>query len=221
MKELISTYIDAHFNIKIEWNTQKDSFECFLFSIKKKTKKKLSSEVSDQLVDLILDNFDLLSNEGEYSVGSAYISKKEDAYVMHYEIDYKKRYEQSKTIILDNLIHPEEINTYFNRSHLHFSVSYNHLKFIRIDIKPLIFEGDAYTLKTNLLEKYRNYFTNKIKELYETTPKTENGVEYKISIESIVKSLKNNEFTQNLVWFVFEKKSGELILDPLKLIHSN
>ncbi len=209
---IVESFAAAHQQVAIEWDTRYDQFECKLLDLKTKKTMKMEIRVHDYIVDLVIDKIVFDTEVNEYTKGQGIIFKNEDKLWFSYKSENKFLRQQKPQFIKLDFSHPQEIERNLNRSRLLFFLSIDHKGFMRQDIKPSIDEGDAYTLGTHVLEKYRSYFQKVLKEHFDAIRKEKDAVDYELTLSSTVSSLGDKTFEKNVYWYELfnEEKTVDL-----------
>jgi hypothetical protein len=209
---IIEGFAASHQQVTLQWDTRYDQFECKLLDLKTQKVSKIEVSVHDYIIDLVIDKIVFDTEVNEYTKGNGFIFKKEDKLWFSYKSENKFLRQQKPQFIKLDFAHPQEIERNLNRSRLLFFLSINHKGFIRQDIKPSIDEGDAYTLGTHVLEKYRSYFQKVLKEHFDAIPKEKGAVDYELTLSSTVSSVGDKTFEKNVYWYELfnEEKTVDL-----------
>lgn len=209
---IIEGFAASHQQVAIQWDTRYDQFECKLLDLKTKKTARIEVAVHDHIIDLVIDKIVFDTEVNEYTKGQGFIFKKEDKLWFSYKSENKFLRQLKPQFITLDFTHPPEIERNLNRSRLLFFLAINHKGFMRQDIKPSIDEGDAYTLGTHVLEKYRSYFQKVLKEHFDAIPKEKDAVDYELTFSSTVSSLRDKTFEKTVSWYELfnEEKTVDL-----------
>ncbi|HTF82227.1 MAG TPA: hypothetical protein VL947_10890 [Cytophagales bacterium] len=198
--------------VVINWDTTKDMFLCTTIDVKTKKTIALVEDLHDFIVDVVIDRIVFGTEPREYIKGKGELYFHEGQVKFSYTSNNKfKRHSEPELITLD-FAHPTEIEKNLNRSHLIFELSINDRGFMRQDIKPSIDEGDAYTLGTHVLEKYRSYFQQTLQRHMADVHKNPGSVEYELVFTGIVRALWDKTFLKTVYWFDVFDEQKTLIL---------
>lgn len=198
---IIQNYTSENKGISIVWDTSIDQFECQLIDLKTKKKCAWDAKTHDYVLDLVIDKIVFDTEDQEYTKGKGHIHITEGEVWFSY-VSHNRFLRQSKPVLLSlDFEHPPQIALNLNRSRLDFFLSINQKGFMRQDIKPIIDEGDAYTLGTHVLEKYRSFFQQTLKSHFEAIHKQPDAVDYELTFSSTVTSVRDKTFKKIVYWF--------------------
>lgn len=201
LKGIIQQYTSENKGITIKWDTSMDVFECQLVDLKTGKVLAWDHQTHDFVLDLVIDKIVFNTESQEYTKGKGTVYVEADEVWFSY-ISHNKFLRHSKPMQVSlDFEHPPEIAQNLNRSRLEFFLSINQKGFMRQDIKPIIDEGDAYTLGTHLLEKYRSFFHKTLQTHFDMIQKGHNAIDYELTFSNTVSSLRDKTFEKIVYWF--------------------
>lgn len=210
--ELIEQHSSGNNEVRVVWDTTKDQFDCFVYDLKTKRKSVFGEDDHDRIIDLVLDKLMLNTEKGEYTKGLGRIQAIEGVLWFMYQSDNKFLRSSKPEFVELDFEHPQEVGQNLNRSKLYISLSLNQKGFVRQDIKPVIDEGDAYTLGTHTLEKYRKIFDAALKHHYAEIVFMPDAVEYELRMTCSVSSANDKTFVKTLWWYVLFSENKKVAL---------